>query len=60
MARGTKTEIRPGVWRLRVFVATDPTSGNPRQLIRTRLRLLPIRLIADRGWPGFGLVQFCD
>ena len=52
--------MRPGVWRLRVFVATDPTSGNPRQLIRTRLRLLPIRLIADRGWPAFGLVQFCD
>jgi hypothetical protein len=59
VARGTKTEIRPGVWRLRVFVGTDPTNGNPRQLIR-RLRLLPIRLIADRGWPGFGLVYFCD
>jgi hypothetical protein len=35
VARGTKTEIRPGVWRLRVFVGTDPTSGNPRQLSRT-------------------------
>jgi integrase len=35
VARGTKAEMRPGVWRLRVFVGTDPTSGNPRQLSRT-------------------------
>ena len=35
MARGTKSEIRPGVWRLRVFVGTDPVTGNPRQLSRT-------------------------
>ncbi len=35
MARGTKTEIRPGVWRLRAFVGTDPATGNPRQVSRT-------------------------
>jgi integrase len=35
VARGTKAEIRPGVWRLRVYVGDDPTSGNPRQLSRT-------------------------
>ena len=35
MARGTKFEIRPGVWRLRVFVGTDPATGSPRQLSRT-------------------------
>lgn len=35
MARGTKTEIRPGVWRLRVFVGTDQETGSPRQLSRT-------------------------
>lgn len=35
MARGTKSEIRPGVWRLRVFVGTDPATGSPRQLSRT-------------------------
>ena len=32
---GTKTERSPGVWRLRVFVGTDPRTGNPRQLSRT-------------------------
>ena len=35
MARGTKSELRPGVWRLRVFVGTDPVTGSPRQLSRT-------------------------
>ena len=35
MARGTKTEIRPGVWRLRALSAYDPATGNPRQLSRT-------------------------
>ena len=35
MARGTKSEVRPGVWRLRVFVGTDPATGHPRQLSRT-------------------------
>ncbi|MHB1534748.1 MAG: tyrosine-type recombinase/integrase [Acidimicrobiales bacterium] len=35
MARGTKTEIRHGVWRLRVFVGRDPATGKPRQLSRT-------------------------
>jgi integrase len=35
VARGTKTEIRPGVWRLRAFVGTDPATGNPRQVSRT-------------------------
>jgi len=33
--KGTKTERSPGVWRLRVFVGTDPTTGSPRQLGRT-------------------------
>ena len=32
---GTKTEIRPGVWRLRVSAGTDPETGHPRQLSRT-------------------------
>ncbi|MCU4185962.1 site-specific integrase [Acidiferrimicrobium sp. IK] len=35
MAQGTKSEIRPGVWRLRVFVGVDPTTGKRRQLSRT-------------------------
>jgi integrase len=35
VARGTKLEVRPGVWRLRVFVGTDPATGHPRQLSRT-------------------------
>jgi integrase len=35
VARGTRSEIKPGVWRLRVFVSTDPTTGKPRQLSRT-------------------------
>jgi len=35
VARGTKTEIRPGVWRLRAFVGTDAATGNPRQVSRT-------------------------
>ena len=35
MARGTKTEIRSGVWRLRVVAGYDPATGNPRQLSRT-------------------------
>ena len=33
--RGTKTEIRPGVWRLRVVLGYDPRTGNPRQASRT-------------------------
>ena len=32
---GTKTEIRPGVWRLRVVSGYDPVTGNPRQASRT-------------------------
>jgi integrase len=32
---GTKTEIRPGVWRLRVVSGYDPVTGNPRQVSRT-------------------------
>lgn len=35
MARGTKSEVRPGVWRLRVLAGYDPTTGHPRQLSRT-------------------------
>lgn len=35
MARGTKTEIRPGVWRLRAVAGYDPATGTPRQLSRT-------------------------
>ncbi len=33
--RGTKQERSPGVWRLRVFMGTDPVTGNPRQATRT-------------------------
>lgn len=33
--RGTKFERSPGVWRLRVFIGTDPATGNPRQATRT-------------------------
>lgn len=33
--RGTKLERSPGVWRLRVFIGTDPVTGNPRQATRT-------------------------
>jgi len=33
--RGTKLERSPGVWRLRVFIGTDPLTGNPRQATRT-------------------------
>jgi integrase len=33
--RGTKTERSPGVWRLRVYVGSDPVTGNPRQVSRT-------------------------
>lgn len=33
--RGTKEERSPGVWRLRVFIGTDPVTGNPRQASRT-------------------------
>lgn len=35
MARGTKHEVRAGVWRLRVFAGTDPATGKPRQMSRT-------------------------
>lgn len=33
--RGTKLERSPGVWRLRVFIGRDGSTGNPRQLSRT-------------------------
>ena len=33
--RGTKEERSPGVWRLRVFIGSDPSTGNPRQMSRT-------------------------
>src|SRR5579859_5051036 len=33
--RGTKIERSPGVWRLRVFIGSDPVTGNPRQVSRT-------------------------
>jgi hypothetical protein len=33
--RGTRTERSPGVWRLRVFIGTDPVTRNPRQVSRT-------------------------
>jgi integrase len=33
--RGTKVEVRPGIWRLRVVTGYDPVSGNPRQVSRT-------------------------
>jgi hypothetical protein len=33
--RGTRTEGSPGVLRLRVFIGTDPVTGNPRQLSPT-------------------------
>jgi integrase len=33
--RGTKTEVRRGVWRLRVVTEYDPKTGNPRQQSRT-------------------------
>jgi integrase len=33
--RGTKTEVRRGVWRLRVVTGYDPTTGNPKQKSRT-------------------------
>lgn len=33
--RGTKTEVRRGVWRLRVVAGYDPETGNPRQTSRT-------------------------
>src|SRR5438132_6944 len=33
--RGTKLERSPGIWRLRVFVGSDPITGSPRQLSRT-------------------------
>lgn len=33
--RGTKQERSPGVWRLRVFIGTDPVTGNPRQATRS-------------------------
>ncbi|HET9075985.1 MAG TPA: site-specific integrase [Acidimicrobiales bacterium] len=33
--RGTKEERSPGVWRLRVFIGSDPVTGNPRQATRT-------------------------
>jgi integrase len=35
VARGTKTEIRTGVWRLRALAGYDPATSNPRQLSRT-------------------------
>ena len=35
VARGTKTEIRPGVWRLHAIAGYDGATGNPRQLSRT-------------------------
>lgn len=34
-ARGTMTERRPGVWRLRVVAGYDPRTGNPKQVSRT-------------------------
>jgi integrase len=33
--RGTKTEVRRGVWRLRVVTGYDPRTGNPQQRSRT-------------------------
>ena len=33
--RGTKTEVRRGVWRLRVVTGYDPKTGNPQQRSRT-------------------------
>jgi hypothetical protein len=33
--RGAKQERPPRVWRLHVFVGTDPVTGNPRQATRT-------------------------
>ena len=34
MARGTKTEYKPGYWRLRVYVGDDPSTGKPIQRSR--------------------------
>ena len=34
-ATGTIEERGPGKWRFRVFVGTDPVTGNPRQLSKT-------------------------
>lgn len=33
--RGTKEERSPGVWRLRVYIGSDPVTGSPRQATRT-------------------------
>lgn len=33
--RGTKLERSPAVWRPRVFIGTEPLTGNPRQATRT-------------------------
>jgi integrase len=32
---GSVTEVKPGVWRVRVFAGTDPATGHPRQIERT-------------------------
>jgi integrase len=34
VARGTKTEYKPGYWRLRVYVGDDPATGRPVQRSR--------------------------
>jgi hypothetical protein len=33
--RDTKTEVRRGMWRIRVLVDYDPETGNPEQRSRT-------------------------
>ena len=48
--RGTKTEVRRGVWRLRVVTGYDPTTGNPRQKSRT---VYGTRKVADEALAAF-------
>jgi hypothetical protein len=52
MARGTNTELRRRVWRLRVVVGYDAAMGNPRQLSRTVRGGIRIAELVDSG-PGW-------
>ena len=48
--RGTKTEIRRGVWRLRVVVGYDPATGNPQERSR---RVYGTKKVADDALAGY-------
>lgn len=57
VVRGSKRQIRPGVWELRVWLGTDPVTGKAKQLSKTvhggaRAADDALRDLVDQQMPG--------